>query len=215
MASFLDDYFGAPVRATTEFLENPNIETFGGALLGAEDQNWNLFNGVSDVTPGSWDNSITNFGSANTVDSPDFRRAAGWTGAALGAYYGLGALGAGEGAAGGAEGAGAAGAAESSPWVESSSGMMTLPGEGGSSTYGSLAEPSAGFDWMKLAQQGMKMGQGMGNKQSSGNQMKDDYDPYGLKLSGLPTNSFELKPETAEAKRQKIIDAMTKKDEVW
>lgn len=91
--------------------------------------------------------------------------------AGSGAGTGAGTAGAGAaGGAGAAAGEGTAagfGAAEASPWVESSGGLYTLPGEGGSSAYGSLAEPAAagGTNWFSLANKGMKLGNMLGGGQ--------------------------------------------------
>ncbi len=63
------------------------------------------------------------------------------------------------------------------PWVESGSGMYTLPGEGGSSAYGTLGEPAAGTNWWNMASKGMKLGNLLGG--GTQGQAQGGQSPYG------------------------------------
>lgn len=206
MANFLEqDWFGG----IKDFNKNIGMRDFldntDNALGGTGIINWpNHFDDLYESDSGT--RSATNLAALI------------YGGILAGGAMGGGAAGVEAGAgAGASEGAGA-GAAEASPWVESSSGMYTLPGEeAGVSAGTGLMEPSAGggFNWQRLAQQGMKGMSGNSGNTSGNGPTQDQFDPYGLRLSGLPADSFQPLEDSQEDKRQKVIDAMSKKDKAW
>lgn len=163
--------FGEPVKASMEFFKNPSMDTFGGALLGGESMNHEQFGAIADKTPWN-DESFFNKFKDSTVGSRDFRQGAGTIGGLLGAYFGGSAL-----MGSGSGGAGSAGGAETSPWVMGEGGMYTLPGEGGSSSFGGISEPPAGTNWWNMASKGMKLGNLLGG--GTQGQQQGGSSPYG------------------------------------
>ena len=123
-------------------------------------------------------------------------------GALAGGAMGGGEVAAGEGA-GATEGAGAL------------TGWDAAMADSGAGAGGGFGGAGGGFNWQRLAQQGMKGMSGNSGNTSGNGPTQDQFDPYGLRLSGLPADSFQPLEDSQEDKRQKVIDAMSKKDKAW